>query len=62
MHGGIGMVDEYKAGLDLKRARVFQYLFGGYTYHMDEFARQRFLRVSSYAGYPGSGLERNIDS
>ena len=38
MHGGIGMTDEYKAGFYLKRARVLQHLFGGYTYHMDEFA------------------------
>jgi len=39
MHGGIGMTDEHDIGFFLKRARVAQYTFGDYNYHLDRFAR-----------------------
>lgn len=39
MHGGIGMTDEFDIGLFLKRARAAQNSFGGYSYHLDRFAR-----------------------
>jgi alkylation response protein AidB-like acyl-CoA dehydrogenase len=38
MHGGIGMTDEFEIGFFLKRARVAQYTFGDYHYHLDRFA------------------------
>jgi alkylation response protein AidB-like acyl-CoA dehydrogenase len=39
MHGGIGMTDEYDAGLYMKRARVLEALYGGETFHRDRFAK-----------------------
>lgn len=38
MHGGIGMTDEYDVGFYIKRARVVQQTFGGYSYQLDRFA------------------------
>jgi alkylation response protein AidB-like acyl-CoA dehydrogenase len=38
MHGGIGMTDEFDIGFFIKRARVLQQLFGGYSYHLNRFA------------------------
>ncbi|QIB49962.1 acyl-CoA dehydrogenase family protein [Pseudomonas sp. OIL-1] len=38
MHGGMGMTDEFDAGLFIKRARVVQQLLGDYRYHADRFA------------------------
>ena len=39
IHGGIGMTDEFDAGLYLKRARVLETAFGNQAYHRDRFAR-----------------------
>jgi len=39
IHGGIGMTDEYDAGLYLKRARPLEALFGNQAYHRDRYAR-----------------------
>ncbi len=39
MHGGIGMTDEFDAGLYLKRARVLENAFGNQAYHRDRYAR-----------------------
>ncbi len=39
IHGGIGMTDEFDAGLYLKRARVVETLFGNRAYHRDRYAR-----------------------
>ena len=39
MHGGIGMTDEFEIGFFIKRARAVQVTFGGYSYHMDRFAK-----------------------
>jgi len=38
MHGGIGMTDEFDMGFYMKRARVAQQTFGGYSYQLDRFA------------------------
>ena len=39
IHGGIGMTDEFDAGLYLKRARVLETLYGNQSYHRDRYAR-----------------------
>ncbi len=39
IHGGIGMTDEFDAGLYLKRARVAEAAFGNRAYHRDRYAR-----------------------
>ncbi len=39
MYGGIGMTDDEEIGFFLKRARVAASLFGGYTYHLNRFAK-----------------------
>jgi len=39
IHGGIGMTDEFDAGLYLKRARALETLFGNRAYHRDRYAR-----------------------
>ena len=39
MHGGMGMTDEFDAGLFITRARVVQQLLGDYRFHADRFAR-----------------------
>lgn len=39
MHGGIGMTDDFDAGLYLKRARMQEALFGNRAYHRDRYAR-----------------------
>lgn len=39
IHGGIGMTDEFDAGLYLKRARVVEAAFGNRAYHRDRYAR-----------------------
>ena len=39
MHGGIGMTDEFDAGLYLKRARVLETALGNRAYHRDRYAR-----------------------
>ncbi|MAI78581.1 MAG: acyl-CoA dehydrogenase [Deltaproteobacteria bacterium] len=41
MHGGIGMTDEYDAGLYLKRARALEFEFGNQAFHRDRFASFR---------------------
>lgn len=38
MHGGIGMTDEFDMGFFIKRARMVQYSFGDYNYHLDRYA------------------------
>jgi alkylation response protein AidB-like acyl-CoA dehydrogenase len=38
IHGGIGMTDEFDAGLYLKRARAVEATFGNQAYHRDRFA------------------------
>ncbi len=38
MHGGIGMTDEFDAGLYLKRARVLEACYGNQGYHRNRFA------------------------
>jgi alkylation response protein AidB-like acyl-CoA dehydrogenase len=39
IHGGIGMTDEFDAGLYLKRARVLEATFGNQAFHRDRYAR-----------------------
>lgn len=39
MHGGIGMTDEFDAGLYLKRARTLEASYGNRAYHRDRYAR-----------------------
>jgi alkylation response protein AidB-like acyl-CoA dehydrogenase len=39
IHGGIGMTDEFDAGLFLKRARVVEAAFGNRAFHRDRYAR-----------------------
>jgi len=41
MHGGMGMTDEFDAGLYMKRARVLQEMFGDADFHADRLARLR---------------------
>jgi len=41
MHGGMGMTDEFDAGLYMKRARVLQELWGDADFHADRLARLR---------------------
>ena len=38
IHGGIGMTDEFDAGLYLKRARVQEALFGNQAFHRNRYA------------------------
>jgi len=38
IHGGIGMTDEFDAGLYLKRARVLEATFGSQAFHRDRYA------------------------
>ena len=38
MHGGIGMTDDFDAGLYLKRARVLETSFGNRAFHRDRYA------------------------
>ena len=38
IHGGIGMTDEFDAGLYLKRARATEATFGNAAYHRDRYA------------------------
>jgi alkylation response protein AidB-like acyl-CoA dehydrogenase len=38
IHGGIGMTDEFDAGLYLKRARALEAIFGNQAFHRDRFA------------------------
>ena len=39
IHGGIGMTDEFDAGLYLKRARAAEATFGNQSFHRDRYAR-----------------------
>ncbi len=39
IHGGIGMTDEFDAGLYLKRSRVLENLYGNQAFHRDRYAR-----------------------
>jgi len=39
IHGGIGMTDEFDAGLYLKRARVVETAFGNQAYHRNRYAQ-----------------------
>ena len=39
IHGGIGMTDEFDAGLYLKRARALEPIYGNQAYHRDRYAR-----------------------
>lgn len=39
LHGGVGMTDEYAAGLYLKRAAVLETMWGNAAWHRDRFAR-----------------------
>lgn len=39
LHGGVGMTDEYDAGLYLKRAAVLEVMWGNTSFHRDRFAR-----------------------
>ena len=41
MHGGIGMTDEFDAGLYLKRARTLEASYGNRSFHRDRYARLR---------------------
>jgi alkylation response protein AidB-like acyl-CoA dehydrogenase len=43
LHGGIGMTDEYDAGLYLKRSAVLEAMWGNAAYH-----RERFARLNGY--------------
>ncbi len=43
LHGGIGMTDEYDAGLYLKRSAVLEAMWGNAAYH-----RERFARLNAY--------------
>jgi alkylation response protein AidB-like acyl-CoA dehydrogenase len=38
IHGGIGMTDEFDAGLYLKRARALESLYGNQAFHRDRYA------------------------
>jgi len=38
IHGGIGMTDEFDAGLYLKRARVLETTYGNQAQHRDRYA------------------------
>lgn len=38
IHGGIGMTDEFDAGLYLKRARTLEAMYGNRAFHRDRFA------------------------
>ena len=39
LHGGVGMTDEYDAGLYMKRAAVLETMWGTASWHRDRFAR-----------------------
>jgi alkylation response protein AidB-like acyl-CoA dehydrogenase len=39
LHGGIGMTDEFDAGLYLKRARTLEATFGNRAFHRDRYAK-----------------------
>ena len=39
IHGGIGMTDEFDAGLYLKRARALEQTYGNRAFHRDRYAR-----------------------
>ena len=39
LHGGVGMTDEYDAGLYLKRAAVLEVMWGNSAYHRDRFGK-----------------------
>ena len=39
LHGGVGMTDEYDAGLYLKRSAVLETMWGTASYHRDRFAK-----------------------
>lgn len=39
LHGGVGMTDEYDAGLYLKRSATLETMWGTASYHRDRFAR-----------------------
>jgi len=39
IHGGIGMTDEFDAGLYLKRARALETIYGNRAFHRDRYAR-----------------------
>lgn len=39
IHGGIGMTDEFDAGLYLKRARALETMYGNQAYHRNRFAQ-----------------------
>ena len=39
IHGGIGMTDEFDAGLYLKRARVIEAAYGNRAFHRDRYAQ-----------------------
>lgn len=39
IHGGIGMTDEFDAGLYLKRARVLETIYGNRAFHRDRYAK-----------------------
>ena len=41
IHGGIGMTDEFDAGLYLKRARALEFALGNQAFHRDRFAQLR---------------------
>jgi alkylation response protein AidB-like acyl-CoA dehydrogenase len=43
LHGGIGMTDEYDAGLYMKRSAVLEAMWGNAAYH-----RERFARLNGY--------------
>ena len=43
LHGGIGMTDEYDAGLYLKRSAVLEAMWGNAAYH-----RERFAQLNDY--------------
>ena len=38
IHGGIGMTDDFDAGLYLKRARALEALYGNQALHRDRYA------------------------
>ncbi|MDG2045699.1 MAG: acyl-CoA/acyl-ACP dehydrogenase [Halioglobus sp.] len=41
IHGGIGMTDEFDAGLYLKRARVLESSYGNQAYHRNRYAQAK---------------------
>jgi alkylation response protein AidB-like acyl-CoA dehydrogenase len=43
LHGGVGMTDEYDAGLYMKRAAVLEAMYGNAAWH-----RERFARLNGY--------------